>query len=330
MDILNFISWLKGKRVVSSVDATQTLIPVGLKDPKRDDGYLAGAISVADFSNALVPSFTNRNVKLGDNTLVNNISGQSNVAIGTDALRYNQSSYNTAIGDSALATLSPNPAYCVAIGKDSMRVAGNLFDTVAIGVYSAEGSSSSQSIMIGTGAGTNSSGGDKVCIGYYAGFSNYSTEAVAIGTRALQYGGGSNNVAIGLFALQQFGAKIRNTAIGSYAMYSTTNGGENSSLGYNTLYDLTTGTRNVAVGTNSLSTLTIGSFNTALGYATSTSSSSINGCIILGMGAQATANNQLVIGSTAIPVGSVTTESLTSTQTLTVILNGVSRKILLA
>lgn len=50
MDILNFISWIKGKRVVTSVDSSQTLIPVGLKDSKRDDGYLAGAISVEDFS----------------------------------------------------------------------------------------------------------------------------------------------------------------------------------------------------------------------------------------------------------------------------------------
>jgi hypothetical protein len=49
MDILNFISWIKGSRVVTSVDPAKTLIPVGLKDNRRDDGYLAGAISVADF-----------------------------------------------------------------------------------------------------------------------------------------------------------------------------------------------------------------------------------------------------------------------------------------
>lgn len=49
MDILNFISWIKGRRQVTSVDAAKTLLPVGLKDPKRDDGYLAGAITVQDF-----------------------------------------------------------------------------------------------------------------------------------------------------------------------------------------------------------------------------------------------------------------------------------------
>jgi len=54
MDILNFISWIKGGRVVTSVDPTQTLIPVGLKDNRRDDGYLAGAITVQDLAAQLV------------------------------------------------------------------------------------------------------------------------------------------------------------------------------------------------------------------------------------------------------------------------------------
>lgn len=55
MDILNFISWIKGGRVVTSVDPTQTLIPVGLKDNRRDDGYLAGAISVEDLAAQIAP-----------------------------------------------------------------------------------------------------------------------------------------------------------------------------------------------------------------------------------------------------------------------------------
>lgn len=49
MDILNFISWIKGKRQVTSVDPARTLLPVGLKDGRRDDEYIAGAISVQDF-----------------------------------------------------------------------------------------------------------------------------------------------------------------------------------------------------------------------------------------------------------------------------------------
>ena len=49
MDILNFISWIKGRRQVTTVDPARTLIPLGLKDGRRDDEYLAGAITVEDF-----------------------------------------------------------------------------------------------------------------------------------------------------------------------------------------------------------------------------------------------------------------------------------------
>jgi len=56
MDILNFISWIKGKRQVTSVNPAQTLLPVGLKDPRRDDEYLAGAISVQDFITQIGPN----------------------------------------------------------------------------------------------------------------------------------------------------------------------------------------------------------------------------------------------------------------------------------
>lgn len=51
MDILNFISWVRGGRKVTTVDPAKTLLPVGLKDGRRDDDYLAGAITVADFAN---------------------------------------------------------------------------------------------------------------------------------------------------------------------------------------------------------------------------------------------------------------------------------------
>tara|TARA_R110000868_G_scaffold117471_1_gene311961 strand:- start:244 stop:924 length:681 start_codon:yes stop_codon:yes gene_type:complete len=58
MDILNFISWIKGGRVVNTVDPAKTLLPVGLKDNRRDDAYLAGAISVEDLVTQLTPTPT--------------------------------------------------------------------------------------------------------------------------------------------------------------------------------------------------------------------------------------------------------------------------------
>jgi len=59
MDILNFISWIKGKRIVKTVDPKRTLLPVALKDKSRSDGYLVGATTVADFANVVgEPSVT--------------------------------------------------------------------------------------------------------------------------------------------------------------------------------------------------------------------------------------------------------------------------------
>ena len=50
MAILNFISWIRGRRQVTSVDPAKSLLPVAIKDGRRDDEYLTGAISVEDFT----------------------------------------------------------------------------------------------------------------------------------------------------------------------------------------------------------------------------------------------------------------------------------------
>jgi hypothetical protein len=58
MDILNFISWIKGKRQVTTVDPARTLLPVALKDGRRDDDYLVGAMTVEDFAAQIAPQPT--------------------------------------------------------------------------------------------------------------------------------------------------------------------------------------------------------------------------------------------------------------------------------
>jgi hypothetical protein len=55
MDILNFISWIKGKRQVTTVDPAKTVIPLGIKDGRRDDDYLAVAMTVEDFAAQIAP-----------------------------------------------------------------------------------------------------------------------------------------------------------------------------------------------------------------------------------------------------------------------------------
>lgn len=53
MDILNFISWIKGKGYFTTVDPNKTLVPLGTKDLARDDQYLPGAMTMPNFEAAL-------------------------------------------------------------------------------------------------------------------------------------------------------------------------------------------------------------------------------------------------------------------------------------
>lgn len=48
MDILNFISWIKGGKNVKTVDPTKTLVPLGVKSNRRDDNYIPVSMTVED------------------------------------------------------------------------------------------------------------------------------------------------------------------------------------------------------------------------------------------------------------------------------------------
>lgn len=52
MDILNFISWIRGSRLVSSVDPSKTLIPLGVKNGRRDDEYVPVTMTVQDLASS--------------------------------------------------------------------------------------------------------------------------------------------------------------------------------------------------------------------------------------------------------------------------------------
>jgi hypothetical protein len=60
MDILNFISWIKEGRVVKTFNSSKVLLPIAINDSKRDDGYLAVAMTVEDFANNILYEPTNQ------------------------------------------------------------------------------------------------------------------------------------------------------------------------------------------------------------------------------------------------------------------------------
>jgi hypothetical protein len=53
MDVLNFISWINEARLVKTVDPSKTLLPIGVKDKRRDDEYIMGVITVEDLTTQL-------------------------------------------------------------------------------------------------------------------------------------------------------------------------------------------------------------------------------------------------------------------------------------
>ena len=93
---------------------------------------------------------------------------------------------------------------------------------------------------------------------------------------------------------------------------------------------ISTGNRNVFIGSSTGGGVSTGGFNTFVGSDISSTSSSVTGSIVLGYSAQATASNQFVVGSSGTNAGSVTSESNASANVWNVVINGVSRKILLA
>ena len=83
MDILNFISWIKNRRYFPTVDPATTLLPVGIRDDKRDDKYLAGAMTVQELID-LVPSTGNYSLytQTNSSTPVTNTTAETSLLDG--------------------------------------------------------------------------------------------------------------------------------------------------------------------------------------------------------------------------------------------------------
>lgn len=206
MDVLNFISWLKSKKQVTTVDASQTLIPVGLKDARRKDGYLPGAISVEDFI-ALspgLPSFIGYNETTSTlwNNGFNNV--QSNLSFGEGALESITTGFtNTAVGFRSSRLLTSG-THNTSIGNQSLNSATTASHNTAIGSLSLN--------YLTTGIQNTS-------IGYASGW--FLTT-------------GSYNTSIGYQALRSSVTSSNNTAIGYNAATTNILGANNTAIGVST------------------------------------------------------------------------------------------------
>jgi len=250
------------------------------------------------------------NTAFGEYALSVNDSGNYNTAYGTDSLRFNfDGNQNTAIGRAALrANTTGNNN--TAVGYNSLPVSTTSGGNVALGSFSLYG---------------NETGNQNTAIGASTLVENVVGEGnVAVGSAALSYATSNSNTAVGTEAGQLISSGQGNSLLGAYSGSALETGTGNVVIGRNSNVYSSGTNFSISIGEGAKSesySIAIGSLASSGGYSY---------CVSLGTGATATANNQFVVGSTAQNVGAVTTESLTSTKTWSVVINGVAHKILLA
>lgn len=194
----------------------------------------------------------------------------------------------------------------------------------AIGQTAGQSNSGTQIVAIGYNAAKSNTGDDVNAIGRSAGWFNTGYNVIAIGKETGTFNSGDNVNAIGL------GAAGSNT--GEYVnAFGNLAGSNNTASNVITIGTgagfANSGNSLIAIGNGSADNNS-GEKNIFIGRGTSTSPQSLSGCIVIGDAAVAVASNQLVIGSTEVPL--LTSNTGTSTgKYLTLRLNGQTLKVLL-
>jgi hypothetical protein len=358
MDILNFISWIKGKRQFTTVDPTKTVLAVGIKDPKRDDQYLAGAITVEDFADVVgpfvpagpagpqgvagpagVPGPVGPAGLEWQGTWVSGTSYVEDDAVGYDGASYycilaTTGTTEPDVDTTHWALLASQGAIGPQGPQGPQGQQGPSGNPISYLEYNA-----TEKTVWNNGNGnieSNTSFGEDTLQNNTVGTAN-----TGYGFRALsQVTSGSSNTAMG-YAAMIGGSGSSNTVYGSAAGFLLSSGSNNVFVGGQAGLNSTTGSGNTIIGTNANIASASQSFGTAIGTGAVASAGSVvigsaatsgasTNCVVLGIGATATANNQFVVGSSIQAAGAVTTETVSSTKTWTVVINGTTHKILLA
>ena len=246
---------------------------------------------------------TNDNTVLGDDALISNTSGGSNVGIGAHALTSNTiGSGNIAIG---IETLFSNLSGTANTASGALA----LHDTTTGNNNTANGyaalfsnTSGNDNTAIGFQALiSNTTSSDNTANGFKALFSNtLGSWNVATGSNALYANTtGYTNTATGYVALYNNIGGYQNTATGSQALYYNTTGNGNTADGIAALESNTTGSQNAAFGLVALAANTTGFLNTAIGTAALPSSKTGHDNIAVGF----YAGLHIISGSNNIDIG---------------------------
>ena len=216
------------------------------------------------------------NVAIGSESLVNNMTGGDNTAVGTGSLYFNNASQNTAIGRNALFNNQTGFAN-TAIGNHALysNAARSLLVAVGDSALFHNGLNATELYhgTANTALGVNSlnknkTGYDNTAVGYQAMYSNENGSAnTANGVLSLYKNStGQANTAVGYQSLSNNTIGSANTAIGYASLVTNQLGVANTAVGYQALTLNFSGINNVGMGAFSLFYSTGGNQNTALGY----------------------------------------------------------------
>jgi len=216
-----------------------------------------------------------RNISLGIDALLDNVSGYNNIAIGDDALKHNigvdamlgpnQGHDNVAIGDHSMENNQIGEAN-IAIGRSALSA--NLINrnSVAIGFNALMNATAQENIAIGTNSSILLvSGTQNISIGTTFFTATAGNDNIVIGHDSLDgcAAGCSDNVAIGVDVLDATDS-IQNVGVGTFALVHVT-GYDDVGIGIGAGDTATSGHDNTFIGTSTGGGITTGSTNTILG-----------------------------------------------------------------
>lgn len=300
-------------------------------------------ITGAQLTNGLQPTlFSGTNIKtINGNDVLG--SGDLTITSAPSFLEYdntNKTLWNNGLNDNATTT---------SFGQYALQSNFNTgHGNSAFGCFSLQANTfGTQNTSLGNNSlSSNTSGSSNTAIGSGSLYSNITNnQSTSVGADALYNSRGNVNTAIGYYAGRAITTGSSNTAIGANALLALTTASSCIGIGQSAGSSFTTSINNIAIGAQSATVVTTGNNNVFVGHA-SNAASGLNtttqcvvigasaigrtGCVVLGNGATATNINQFVVGSSTVNAGAVTTETLVTTKTWSVIINGVAQKILLA
>ena len=225
------------------------------------------------------------NTALGFNSLYSNISAINNTGLGQNTLYHTTANSNTAVGNNVLYT-NTSGLKNTGLGESA------LFLNTTGNYNTASGTSALYS---------NTTGNYNIGSGYQSIYSNTTgSYNIASGVNALYSNiSGYYNIAIGLSASKQATYASNNIAIGDSALFNN-NSTYNTAVGQQSLLSNTYGFGNTAAGAFALNANKTGYSNSAFGYNSDVSDSALYNATAIGYNAIATANNQVMLGNTAV------------------------------